>query len=134
MKKIERRNPQKVPAPVGKYSHVTRVPKDAELIFLSGQVGMNQNQTFSEELNSQISQVFENIDNVMAAEKLAFGNVIKVNIWATEEIEWDKLDKEWDKRFSGKYPSMTIAYIDALGLSEIKIEIELIIASFNDNE
>lgn len=50
---------------------------------------------------------------------------MKVNIWATEEIDWNFLYAEWEALFGQIYPSMTIAYVKALGLPEIKLEIEI---------
>ncbi|WP_018108601.1 hypothetical protein [Bacteroides propionicifaciens] len=53
-------------------------------------------------------------------------NVTKVNIWAIEEIDWDNVFYPlWDDLFGSNYPSMTIGYISALGMPEIKIEIEI---------
>jgi enamine deaminase RidA (YjgF/YER057c/UK114 family) len=53
--------------------------------------------------------------------------VIKVNIWSVDEIDWNHFDKVWNDFFIVN-PSMTIAYISALGLPEIKIEIEILAA------
>lgn len=54
------------------------------------------------------------IDTILKTQSLDFSNSIKVNILAKEEIDWDYF-----------YPSMTISYVIALGLPEIKIEIEV---------
>lgn len=61
----------------------------------------------------------------MESEGLRAENIIKVNIWATEIIDWDFLDSEWDQLFCNDYPAMTIGYLSELGLPEIKIEIEI---------
>lgn len=125
MKKIIRKNPKLMPKPVGDYSHITRVPKGAALIVTSGQVGTDMKGNVPKSLNDQITNTFANMKKVLESEGLSQENVIKVNIWATEEIDWDYFDLKWNDFFDNEFPSMTIAYTSALGLPELKIEIEL---------
>lgn len=125
MQKITRKNPEFMPKPVGNYSHITRVPKGAGLFVTSGQVGTDMDGNVPPNLNDQITNTFVNMKKVLESEGLSEENVIKVNIWATEEINWDHLYPQWDELFGTAYPSMTVAYISALGWPELKIEIEL---------
>ncbi len=123
--KVVRLNPKGVPAPVGKYSHVTIVPKNSDLFTFSGQIGVDDDGHIPEDLNAQVHNTFMNIAQLLTSQYLTADDVIKVNIWATEEIDWSFFDAEWQKLFGEIYPSMTIAYITALGLPELKIEIEI---------
>lgn len=123
--KITRKNPSSVPAPVGNYTHITKIPRNAELYVTSGQVGVGENGTFPEEFNEQVKNTFTNIKAVLNSEQLGSDTIIKVNVWATEQIDWDFFYLEWGKLFSDDYPAMTIGYLSELGLPEIKIEIEL---------
>lgn len=125
MQNITRKNPEFMPKPVGNYSHITRVPKGAGLIVTSGQVGTDMNGHIPSSLNEQITNTFANMKRVLESEGLNEDNVIKVNIWATEEIDWEHFYALWDELFRTAYPSMTVAYISALGWPELKIEIEL---------
>jgi enamine deaminase RidA (YjgF/YER057c/UK114 family) len=99
MEKIIRNNPEFMPKPVGNYSHVTRVPKGAGLIVTSGQVGTDMNGNVPQNLNDQITNTFANMKKVLESEGLSQDSVIKVNIWATEEIDWDYLYLKWDEFF-----------------------------------
>lgn len=123
--KITRKNPKSMPAPVGNYTHITKIPRNAELYVTSGQVGVDRNGQFPQTMNEQVSNTFINIKTVMESEGLSAENIIKVNVWATEKIDWEFLDSEWEQLFSNDYPAMTIGYIAELGLPEIKIEIEI---------
>lgn len=125
MQKIVRKNSEFLPEPVGNYSHVTRIPKEADLIVTSGQVGTDENGNISDDFNTQVKYCFSNIDKLLKSEKLSEENVVKVNIWATEEIDWDFFYGKWGELFDKTYPSMTVAYISKLGLPNLKIEIEL---------
>jgi enamine deaminase RidA (YjgF/YER057c/UK114 family) len=123
--KISRKNPASMPAPVGKYTHITKIPRNAELFVTSGQVGVDQQGQFPSNMNDQVRNTFLNIKAVLESEGLSAENIIKVNIWATEQIDWDFLYEEWDRLFEKEYPAMTIGYLAELGLPEIKIEIEI---------
>ncbi|MBE0335055.1 MULTISPECIES: RidA family protein [Paenibacillus] len=123
--KITRKNPAGMPKPVGNYTHITKIPRNSELFVTSGQVGVDQNGQFPESFNLQISNTFNNIKSVLDAEQLTADNIIKVNVWATEQIDWDYMYSQWEKLFGNDYPAMTIGYLTALGLPEIKIEIEI---------
>ncbi|KEK17066.1 L-PSP family endoribonuclease, partial [Bacillus manliponensis] len=88
-------------------------------------IGINQDGQFPESMNEQISNTFQNISKVLESEELTAANIIKVNIWATEQIDWEHMDFKWEQLFNTEYPAMTIGYISELGLPEIKIEIEI---------
>ncbi|MCM3171629.1 RidA family protein [Paenibacillus sp. MER 99-2] len=124
-KKITRKNPTNMPSPVGNYTHITKIPRNAELFVTSGQVGVDVNGQFPNTLNEQVTNTFHNIKTVMQSEDLHAEHIIKVNVWATEKIDWDYLYGEWEQLFDHDYPAMTIGYITELGLPEIKIEIEI---------
>ena len=123
--KIIRKNPEGMYPPVGKYTHITKIPRNAELYVTSGQIGTDLNGEIPDSMNEQIENTFANIQKVLHAEALTAEHIIKVNIWATQKIDWDYLYAKWEELFGSNYPAMTIGYISALGLPEIKIEIEI---------
>jgi len=125
IEKIIRLNPGNISAPVGKYSHVTIIPKNSTIYTFSGQIGIDNEGAIPATINEQVYNTFRNIEQILTNLKLISDNVIKVNIWATEEIDWDFLDAKWENLFGKAYPSMTIAYVKSLGLPELKIEIEI---------
>ncbi|MGI2326768.1 RidA family protein [Planococcus sp. YIM B11945] len=124
-KKIKRTNPAGVPAPVGNYTHITKIPRNAELYVMSGQIGVDAHGDLPGNFNQQIANTFSNIKNVLASEQLSSENIIKVNVWATEKIDWDFMYTEWSGLFGDEYPAMTVGYLVELGWPEIKIEIEI---------
>lgn len=123
--KITRKNPAGVPEPVGNYTHITKIPRNAELYVTSGQIGLDENGKLPDSLNRQITYTFQNIRAVLESEQLSAADIIKVNIWATEKIDWDFMYSEWSAMFGDDYPAMTIGYITELGWPEIKVEIEI---------
>ncbi|MFD3257655.1 RidA family protein [Paenibacillus lentus] len=122
---VKRYNPENVTKPVGNYSHVTKISRDAELYVFSGQIGIDQDNHIPADFNEQVTNTMNNIVEILASQKLTPDHVIKINIWATEEIDWDHFDEIWNRVFGTTPPSMTIAYINGLGLPELKIELDV---------
>ena len=123
--KIRRLTPSTLAKPVGNYSHLTIVPKNATLYTLSGQIGCDEKGYIPCDFNEQVLNTFKNITRILSSQFLNEEDVIKVNIWATEEIDWDFFDQVWKEFFTSENPSMTVGYVSALGLPEIAIEIEV---------
>ena len=111
--------------PVGMYSHTTKIPANMDTYVFSGQIGIGKDGRIPTEFNEEVKQTFVNIKQLLEANEINSDNITKVNIWSVNEIDWQLFDEEWGKLFPSDYPSMTIAYISALGLPEIKIEIEI---------
>lgn len=125
MSKVTRSNPTGVNPPVGNYSHLTRIPRGATLYVSSGQIGTASDGSIPDALQDQIDNTFRTIAALLQSEQLVAADIVKVNIWATEELDWTYLYRQWDALFGSSYPSMTVGYLSALGLPELKIEIEL---------
>lgn len=106
---------------------MTVIPKNSTLYTFSGQIGIDFEGNIPENHQRQVENTFKNIKRVLESEGLNASDVIKVNIWSVDEIDWNHFDKVWNDFFIVN-PSMTIAYISALGLPEIKIEIEILAA------
>ncbi|WP_313153463.1 RidA family protein [Lacrimispora sp.] len=110
---------------VGNYTHITKIEPNATFYTFSGQVGADLDGNFPIEFNQQVNNTFTNISNLLKSIDLTPDNVIKVNIWSTEKIDWEYFDKIYEDFFGKPFPSMTVAYVNALGLEEIKLEIEI---------
>ncbi|MDM1397981.1 RidA family protein [Myroides odoratimimus] len=125
IQKVVRTTPTTLSRPVGNYSHITIVPKNATIYTFSGQIGTDGNGVIPMDFNQQVDNTFSNIAALLESQNLTEVDIIKVNIWATKEIDWDYFDSVWKEFFKSGNPSMTIAYISALGLPEIDLEIEI---------
>ncbi|CAM3727390.1 RidA family protein [Erysipelothrix urinaevulpis] len=125
LKKIIRKHPQQYYSPVGNYTHITKIPAELDTYQFSGQIGIASDGTIPSDFNDEVAQLFINIKTLLKSEGIEAENITKVNIWSVEPIDWDFFDQLWDDYFKEDYPSMTIAYVQALGLPEIKIEIDI---------
>lgn len=121
---MKRYNLINIAPPIGPYTHLTSVPAGADLLVLSGQIGIDLQGNLLTEMNKQIENTLENIKRVLESESVSVDNIIKINIWATEEMDWDYFQHAWEELHGGKPPAMTMAYVPALAVSTLKIEIE----------
>jgi len=122
---VTRYNPDQIAKPVGNYSHVTKIDRNADMYVFSGQIGIDQNNEIPADFNQQVTNTMNNIVAILSSQQLTPDHVVKINIWATEEIDWEHFYEVWDKVFGPTPPSMTVAYITGLGLPEIKIELDV---------
>lgn len=123
-KKVQRKNPSSIAPPIGSYTHLTTVPNGAGLLVLSGQVGNDKNGEIPVELNQQLYNALQNIKHILAEESVSVDQIIKINIWATEEMDWHYFHQVWQEFHGGTPPAMTMAYVPALAVSSLKVEIE----------
>lgn len=98
---------------VGNYTHITKVKPNSTFYTFSGQIGADLGGNIPEEFNQQVKNTFLNISNLLKSVDLEPDNVIKVNIWSREEIDWEYFDKVYGDFFGEIPPSMTIAYVSA---------------------
>ena len=110
---------------MGNYTHITKIKPNSTLYTFSGQIGADLDGNIPEEFNHQVKNTFINISNLLKSIDLGPDHVTKVNIWSKEEIDWEYFYKVYGDFFGETPPSMTIAYVTALGLEAIKIEIEI---------
>ncbi|MFF2888561.1 RidA family protein [Paenibacillus sp. NPDC057967] len=122
---VQRSNPDTIAQPVGQYSHVTKISRNAEWYVFSGQIGTDQGGDIPADFNQQAANTLDNIVKVLGSQQLTPDHVVKVNIWATEPIDWDHFYGVWGATFGATPPSMTVAYVQALGLTELKIELDV---------
>lgn len=123
--KVERKNPSNVAPPLGSYTHLAIVPKGADLFVLSGQVGTESHGELPPEQNLQIKNTLQNIRSILEGESISVENIFKINILATENMDWKYFNEAWDHFHGGNPPAMTFTYVPSLAKASLKIEIEV---------
>jgi enamine deaminase RidA (YjgF/YER057c/UK114 family) len=121
---IRKSNPENVSPPIAQYHHVTVIPRDAELIVLSGQIGNDKNGILPKDIESQFVNALKNIKAILESESVDINNIFKINFWLTENIDRKLFLEKWNEFHHGNPPATTYAYVTALANPDIKIEIE----------
>ena len=126
---ITRKNPATVAPPVGPYSHLVRVAKDVEWIFISGQVGLDESGEMPSDVYSQTVNTFRNIEQLLASEGLGPDSVVRLLTFLVGEENWAEFRRARSDIFEewfpdGVYPGQSFTYSPALARADVLIEVE----------
>ncbi len=122
--KIIRKNPENVAPPIGSYSHLSIVPKGADILVLSGQVGTDLDGNIPVTVEEQFRNALNNVTRILSSEGVTSEGIIKINIWLTELIDRAQFTAIWNEFHKGNPPSTTLAYVSALAQPTLKVEVE----------
>lgn len=118
-------SPETVYPPQGAYTHTIKVPKDAEWLVISGQVGLDVKGRLASGIRKQAEQVFRNILAALRANAMSKKDLVKFTVYLT------------DSRFIADYraarkrvigdgclPTSTLLIVEGLASPDMLIEIE----------
>jgi enamine deaminase RidA (YjgF/YER057c/UK114 family) len=132
MARIEKRNPETMHAPAGMYSHLARVPADAELLVVAGQVGIGPDGAAGD-FEEQCTQAFANVGAALESAGAGWDDVIQTMTFLTRREDRQPL-REWRTTAfaslfrDGDYPPNTLLVVDALATDDLLIEVQAIAA------
>lgn len=114
---------------LGLYRHRVLVPAGSELLFISGQLGVNQAGVAGRDLAEQADWAFANIARNLSAEGLTMDNVVKLTTYIVESQRGAPGVREGRlKYFGDSQPASTALYVSGLVSEDWLIEIEAIAA------
>ncbi len=127
-------NPEALGAPLGQYTHVTRV-KASEFLFIAGMLSADAhgNVVGERDFDAQCAQVFANIGAALASAGAGWSNVVQfttymVHSQSIPEFMAFRL-REFPKMFpDGKYPPNTLLLVDRLVQEPFLVEVQTIAA------
>ncbi len=131
---IEIYNPDALGAPLGQYTHVTRV-KASEFLFIAGMLSADPdgNIVGERDFDAQCTQVFANIQAALESGGAGWGNVVQFTTymvhsqWIPEFMQFRL--REFPGMFpDGKYPPNTLLLVDRLVQEPFLIEVQTIAA------
>jgi enamine deaminase RidA (YjgF/YER057c/UK114 family) len=127
-------NPQTLGAPMGQYSHVTRV-KASEFLFIAGMLAGDAagNVIGEGDFEAQTTQVFRNIEAALQSAGASWGNVVQFTTYLVHSQDIPKFMayrlREFPKMFGGgKYPPNTLLMVDRLVKEPFLVEVQTIAA------
>ena len=127
-------NPDELGAPMGQYTHVTRV-KANEFLFIAGMLSgdANGNVVGEGDFDAQTAQVFRNIEAALKSAGASWGNVVQFTTYLVHSQDIAKFMafrlREFPKMFpDGKYPPNTLLVIDRLVKEQFLVEVQTIAA------
>jgi enamine deaminase RidA (YjgF/YER057c/UK114 family) len=127
-------NPEALGAPMGQYTHVTRV-KASEFLFIAGMLsGDNKGNIIGEgDFEAQTMQVFRNIEAALKSAGASWANVVQFTTYLVHSQDIPKFMafrlREFPKMFpNGKYPPNTLLMVDRLVKEPFLVEVQTIAA------
>ncbi|MCY4362274.1 MAG: RidA family protein [Gammaproteobacteria bacterium] len=127
-------NPDTLGAPLGQYTHVTRV-KANEFLFIAGMLSAKKEGEITGKLDfdAQCAQVFANIEAALNSAGADFSNVVQFTTylvhprWIPEFMEFRL--REFPKLFPNRvYPPNTLLIVDRLVHEDFLVEVQTIAA------
>src|SRR3954447_21079915 len=125
-------NPQTLGAPMGQYSHVTRV-KANEFLFIAGMLsGDAAGDVIGEgDFDRQTAQVFRNIEAALQSAGASWSNVVQFTTYLVHSQDIPKFMafrlREFPNMFrDGKYPPNTLLIVDRLVREAFLVEVQTV--------
>jgi len=117
-------NPPTVHAPGSAYSHSAVVPAGAELLVLSGQVGVRPDGSLPNSISAQADQVFANIGALLAAQGLDASALVKLTMFIVAGQDIQAVRAARAKFLGAHRPASTAVFVSQLVDPAWYVEIE----------
>lgn len=121
--------PAVIAAPIGKYSHLVRVDPAAEWIFISGQVGADQEGNIPADAYEQARNIFTNIERLLTEVGAQPRHIVRLLTFAVSTDDLPAFARARDEVFARWYPEgrfcgHSLAVVAALAAPGLRFEIE----------
>ena len=127
-------NPDALGAPLGQYTHITRV-KASEFLFIAGMLSADSKGTSIGvgDFDAQCRQVFANLQAALESAGAGWGNVVQFTTYLVHSQSIPEFMKfrlrEFPKMFGDRpYPPNTLLMVDRLVKEEFLVEVQTIAA------
>lgn len=119
-------NPAAIHAPLGAYAHAARVPAGAEMLYISGQVGVRPDGTLPTTLGEQADQAFANIGAILSAHGMTPRDVVKLTTFIVAGQAGAEVGPARARLMGDHRPAATAVYVPQLFAPEWLVEIEAV--------
>ena len=116
--------PVSAAAPVGPYNHAVRV---GDLLFCSGQIPLDPatGQIVAGDIKAQTERVLQNVQTILADQKLTFASVVKSTVFMTNLGDFAAMNEVYARYFTGDFPARSTVQVAALPRGAA-VEIEVV--------
>lgn len=125
---VEYLHTDEAPPPFSNYSQGTAVPADAQLVYLSGQVGVDKEGRLAADEEGQHAQCWKNILAILAAKGLGPEHILEVHGYVTGPSGLPLFRKVRDSMLNGAKPASTLLIISGLASPDWLVEISVVAA------
>jgi 2-iminobutanoate/2-iminopropanoate deaminase len=129
---IRRWNPDTLPAPASRYSHLALSEGATRRLEISGQVGLYPDGTLAEGLAAQLEAALANVDRALVAAGMDRSNLMKITVYLTDPSAeavalYRAVRDAWVG--SSEAPAATLLVVAGLASPAWLVEVEAIAAA-----
>lgn len=126
---LRRHTPPTIRAPFANYAHAVSVPAGAELVFVSGQLGIAADDGIAADAEAQADQCFANVAAILADAGLGAADVVRISAFVVDRADLPAYMRARD-RFVGTAPApaSTLMIVAGFARPEFKVEVEVVAA------
>lgn len=119
--------PSAIRPPFAAYAHGTHVPKDAEWVFTSGQLGISPDDVIPESPEAQAELCFAAIDAILSEAGFARADTVRINAFVTDRAFMGGYMSVRDRWCAGlsRLPASTLVIVSGFTRPEFKVEVEV---------
>lgn len=118
-------NPSGIHKPLSVYSHVVKVPANADWLVISGQLGIDPQGNIARGVRAQTEQIYANILAGLRENGMDKQDLVKLTTYITDPRGIPEMRAARDAFFEGVTPpTSTLLVIDGLADPDFLIEIE----------
>ena len=96
-----------------------------DLVFTSGQIGVDAKGQLAEGFEGQFQQVFKNLTTVLDASGSSIDHVVKATVFLADMNDYNTMNELYKKQFKGDPPARTTVQVARLP-RDAKIQIEVV--------
>jgi enamine deaminase RidA (YjgF/YER057c/UK114 family) len=125
---IRLHNPSNIAPPFSCYSHGASINGNANVLFVSGQVGVTPDGVVPDDAAKQIELAWDNLIAVLADAGMTTADLVKVDGFITRPDMVPLYRKEREKRFVGHAAATTMVIVAGLAEPNLLVEIQAVAA------
>ena len=120
--------PASIRPPFAQYSHGVELPPGARILFCSGQLGIEPDDSVPEDAEAQADLCFRNIGAVLESAGMDFGDLVRINAYVTGRDHLAGYMAARDRVISTPPPASTLMIVSGFAREVFKVEVEAIAA------
>jgi 2-iminobutanoate/2-iminopropanoate deaminase len=125
-------NPAGVAGPFGSYSHGIEVDSPMQLVFGSGQTGVDTDGRIGEGIEEQSRLTWRNIEAVLAGAGMGISDIVQLTMLLVRREDLSTARAVREEVLAGHRPASTLLFVAGLAHADWLIEIDFVAARATD--
>jgi enamine deaminase RidA (YjgF/YER057c/UK114 family) len=121
-------HPDTIRPPFARYSHAIEVAAGARLVFVSGQLGVNPDDTVPPTVEEQTERCFANLAAILAEAGLGLADIVRIDAFVTAREHMKGYMSVRDRLVGDPPPASTLMIVAGFTRPELLVEVEVVAA------